>query len=210
MRATRTLRVSLVPRTQNANLWSSQSQSLRVRVRCQAGPPFLIPFQNAGDKKGYSLRLYTPYPCVETRYINRPDGYLALGSYMSGANASGTRFPETQPIVMQYAYKQGDEPQEKTMRVYLHGADDPPAPNDPSVRLGVGGGEIVAAIKFEGNATKEVCEKYYNFLVARLREDLGPASLPDDDRLEFSLAQYGPLHSLTPRLNEILVRVQLG
>ena len=74
MRATRTLRVSLVPRTQNANLWSSQSQSLRVRVRCQAGPPFLIPFQNAGDKKGYSLRLYTPYPCIETRYINRPDG----------------------------------------------------------------------------------------------------------------------------------------
>jgi hypothetical protein len=206
MRATPRPRLPLFLTTQGN---SGQRNAQSGRVRCQAGPPFLIPFQNAGEKKGYSLRLYRPYPCVETRYINRPDGYLALGSYMSGANASGTRFPETQPIVMQYAYEQGDIPEEKTMRVYLHGSDDLPAPTDPSVRLGVGGGEIVAAIKFEGNATKEVCEKYYNFLIARLREDIGPSSVPDDDRLEFSLAQYGPLHSLTPRLNEILVRVQL-
>ena len=181
----------------------------RVRVRCQAGPPFLIPFQKAGEKKAYSLRLYQPFPCAETRYINRPDGYLALGSYMSGANSSGIRFPETQPIVMQYAYDRGTDPEEKTMRVYLHGVEDLPAPNDPSVRLEVGGGEIVAAIKFDGNATKEMCEQYYNYLVARLKEDVGPASVPDDDRLEFSLAQYGPLHSLTPRLNEVWVRVKL-
>ena len=205
MRATHRARVAVLPSTARRHQGNARS----LRVLCQAGPPFLIPFQNAGEKERYSLRLYTPYPCVETRYINRPDGYLALGSYMSGANASGTRFPETQPIMMQYSYEQGVEPEEKTMRVYLHGSEDLPAPTDPSVRLGVGGGEIVAAIKFEGNATKEVCEKYYKYLVARLREDIGPTSVPDDGRLEFSLAQYGPLHSLSPRLNEILVHVQL-
>ena len=205
MRATHRARVAVLPSTARRHQGNARS----LRVLRQAGPPFLIPFQNAGEKEGYSLRLYTPYPCVETRYINRPDGYLALGSYMSGANASGTRFPETQPIMMQYSYEQGVEPEEKTMRVYLHGSEDLPAPTDPSVRLGVGGGEIVAAIKFEGNATKEVCEKYYKYLVARLREDIGPTSVPDDGRLEFSLAQYGPLHSLSPRLNEILVHVQL-
>jgi hypothetical protein len=180
--------------------------------RCQAsatGPPYLIPFTNAGEKKGYTLRLYAPYPCVETRYVNRGDGYLSLGSYMSGGNETSARFPETQPIVMQYQYDRGTDPKEKTMRVYLHGSGDLPAPNDPEVRLEVAGGEIIAAIKFDGNATKEVCERYYSYLIGKLREDVGDAAVPSDERCEFSLAQYGPLHSLTPRLNEIWVRVQV-
>lgn len=181
-----------------------------------------------------------------TTYVNRGDGFLALGSFMSGANASNTRFPETQPIVMQYDYARGTTPEEKKMIVYLHN-DDPdsslPAPTDGSVRLDVGGGEIIAAIKFEGNATKEVCvglsatirpalastdsisfthvhslvrsfvrkvcEHYYDFLVSKLKQDVGPAACPADDRVEFSLAQYGPLHSLSPRLNEVWIRLKL-
>ncbi len=172
----------------------------------------MIPFQAAGEKPTYTLRIYPPFPSAATTYTNRGSAYLALGSYMSGENASGTRFPETQPILMHYDYARGDTPEEKEMLVYLEGGDEtgaPPAPTDPSVRLDVGGGELIAAVKFDGNATQEACERYYLRLLETLKADVGSAAVPADDRITFTLAQYGPLHSLTPRLNEVWIRVKL-
>lgn len=90
------------------------------------------------------------------------------------------------------------------------GADSalPPAPSNPDVVLGVAGGEVVAARQFEGNATQEACERCRGQLVAALERDglrLGEAEAGG----YFRLAQYGPLHSLSTRMNEIWLGVRL-
>ena len=85
----------------------------------------------------------------------------------------------------------------------------PPAPRDAAVALAVAGGEVVAARQFEGNATKEACERCCAELRAALQRD-GLQLAEAESGGFFRLAQYGPLHSLTTRVNEIWLAVKLG
>lgn len=83
-----------------------------------------------------------------------------------------------------------------------------PSPSNSAVRINVAGGELVAAIRFEGNATEEVCRHYLMKLKNLLEADglqLGEA----EQEGFFKLAQYGPLFSLATRLNEIWLTVKL-
>lgn len=84
----------------------------------------------------------------------------------------------------------------------------PPAPLDPAVALAVAGGEVVAARQFEGNATKEACERCLAQLKAALARD-GLQLAEAEAGGYFRLAQYGPLHSLSTRVNEIWLAVKL-
>ena len=85
----------------------------------------------------------------------------------------------------------------------------PPAPTDPAVSLTVAGGELIAARQFEGNATQGACEACHKQLLAALARD-GLALAEAEAEGYFRLAQYGPLHSLSTRVNEIWVAVKLG
>ena len=85
----------------------------------------------------------------------------------------------------------------------------PPAPLNPDVSLAVAGGEVVAARRFEGSATQEACERCRAQLVAALQRD-GLALAEAEAAGYFRLAQYGPLHSLQTRHNEIWLSVKLG
>jgi hypothetical protein len=67
-----------------------------------ASSPLLIPYSPIQKGADYSLRLYEPYAAAEIAYQRRDEGFLLLGSYMSGSNADGVRCRETQPIVMGY------------------------------------------------------------------------------------------------------------
>jgi hypothetical protein len=181
----------------------------------------LVPYLPVERRDGYDLRLVQPHPVATVCYARRPEGFLALGSYMSGANAAGARFVETHPIVMRYpSGGDSDDGGGKTMSVYLapraggegEGAGGagaaPPAPESREVRLDVGGGEVVAAARFEGAATREACVAAGTALRAALARD-GLRLAPADAAGSFRLAQYGPLHSLTTRVNEIWLKVEL-
>lgn len=82
------------------------------------------------------------------------------------------------------------------------GSSLPPAPGNPDVTLSIAGGEVVAARQFEGNATQEACERCRQALVAALQRD-GLALAEAEAGGYFRLAQYGPLHSLQTRVNEV-------
>lgn len=182
-------------------------------IRVYAGPPYMVPFTPVENRDGYTLRLLQPHPIARTAYSSRGDGYLTLGSYMSGANQTETRYPESHPIVMSYTTEDKDgKDWKKMMQVYLHQEDNtqaPALPNDKSIIIDIAGGEIIAAKKFEGNATQEVCEQNYRALVGQLEVDFGPNALPAQGTIDFQLAQYGPLHSLSPRLNEIWIKIKM-
>lgn len=186
---------------------------MRDSCRVYAGPPYMVPFTPIENRDGYTLRLLQPHPVARTTYTSRGDGYLSLGSYMSGANESETRYPESHPIVMSYmAEDTTGKNWRKMMQVYLHQADTaetPALPNDDTVALDIAGGNLIAAKKFEGNATQEVCERYYRELMKQLESDFGPGALPEQGTIDFQLAQYGPLHSLSPRLNEIWITIKM-
>lgn len=102
----------------------------------------------------------------------------------------------------------------KRMRIHIVPAGGsgaaalPPAPLDPAVALAVAGGEVVAARQFEGNATKEACERCLAQLKAALARD-GLQLAEAEAGGYFRLAQYGPLHSLSTRVNEIWLAVKL-
>jgi len=170
----------------------------------------MVPFTPIDKRAAYDIRLLKPHPVALTYYSNRGDGYLSLGSYMSGENESEARFPESQPIVMSY---RGKNQEEKTMQVYIatENGKPPPLPKDRSVILDVAGGEVIAAKRFEGSATKEICDLVRQKLLQALAQD-GVSTVRDaswDSSNDFQLAQYGPLHSLSPRLNEIWIKVKL-
>lgn len=178
-----------------------------------AGPPYMIPFVPVESRDSYTLRLLQPHPIARTTYTSRGDGYLALGSYMSGDNKDEIKYPETHPIVMSYRMeekKSGDWL--KMMHVYLHQEDnsEPPAlPNNENIDIDIAGGVVIAAKKFQGNATQEVCERCYRDLLTQVEADFGPKALPSGALVDFQLAQYGPLHSLSPRLNEIWITIKI-
>lgn len=105
----------------------------------------------------------------------------------------------------------------KRMRIHIvpaggsdaaSGSALPPAPRDPAVSLAVAGGEVVAARQFEGNATKEACERCLAQLKSALARD-GLQLAEAEQGGFFRLAQYGPLHSLSTRVNEIWLAVKL-
>lgn len=183
----------------------------RIRIAAMSGSSVvMVPFTPIDKRAAYDIRLLKPHPIALTYYSNRGDGYLSLGSYMSGENQGEARFPESQPIVMSY---RGQNQQEKTMQVYIvtENGEPPPLPKDKSVILDIAGGEVIAAKRFEGSATREVCEGVRQKLLEALAKD-GVTTVQDeswDSNNDFQLAQYGPLHSLSPRLNEIWVRIKL-
>jgi hypothetical protein len=49
-----------------------------------------------------ATRLYEVYPVVQMPYQQRAEGYVALGAYIDGDNASSTKFCYSQPVVMKY------------------------------------------------------------------------------------------------------------
>ncbi|PRW44330.1 heme-binding chloroplastic [Chlorella sorokiniana] len=187
---------------------AEQQQQAAPAPAVQSNSPLLIPFTPVQKNADYSLRLYSAYTAAECEYERRDEGFLLLGSYMSGNNAADARCRETQPVVMCYP-PQGA----KRMRIHIvpAGSSDaalPPAPRDPAVTLAVAGGEVVAARQFEGNATKEACERCLAQLKAALARD-GLQLAEAEAGGFFRLAQYGPLHSLSTRVNEIWLAVKL-
>eukprot|EP00887_Chlorella_sp_A99_P004904 scaffold4.g4904.t1 len=186
---------------QQAEAAPAEAPQQQPQQQAVAFPPYEI-LQRAGSME---LRLYQPYPVAECGYERRDDGFLLLGGYMSGANAAGARWRETQPIVMLHGFPQGG----KRMRVLLapREGDAPaslaalPAPTSADVALGVAGGELVAAWRFEGNATREACKHARRQLLAAV-EAAGLALAPAEATGAFRVAQYGPLHSLSTRINE--------
>ncbi|KAL4858942.1 hypothetical protein ACK3TF_001312 [Chlorella vulgaris] len=143
-------------------------------------------------------------------YFRRDEGFLVLGSYMSGNNAASARCRETQPMVMSYS---PDGSKKMAVAIVLRGNEGdsalPPAPGNSDVQLGIAGGEVVAARQFEGNATQEACERCRKQLLAALQRDGLPLAEAEAGGY-FRLAQYGPLHSLSTRVNEIWLAVKLG
>jgi hypothetical protein len=169
---------------------------------------------------GYDLRLYQPYPVVRTEYEARPPAFLSLGEYLGGANATKTRFARPEPAIM----RQGLAGGKKTMELFIgsrraSGAEEdtsssssggstenPPAPDDPSLTIDVSGGELVAVGVFGGNLTREAAEGAHAALRQALKRDGLEAA---DAEGVYRACQYGAIHSLGERRNEIWVRVKL-
>ncbi|EIE23057.1 hypothetical protein COCSUDRAFT_53493 [Coccomyxa subellipsoidea C-169] len=142
-------------------------------------------------------------------YERRDEGYLGLGAYFDGANVQGLRLRQTQPVVMRFNPKVT-----KTMELYVGSRQDgesleaPPQPKDGRLSLEVAGGEVAAVLRFEGSATREATLR----AVAQLKDILASDGLMlagEEAAGAFRLAQYGPLNSLSTRVNEVLLRVQL-
>lgn len=179
----------------------------RLLTRCQADIR-LVPFTPV-QKGRYDLRLLQPHTVAVTPYQRRDEGFLALGTFLSGGNAAEARCLETQPVVMTFR-PDGT----KTMQVYVCPRDEALRAEElvplagSGVELDAAGGELVASLGFEGNATKEACERALGQLLSALAEDgLGMAAA--EAAGQFRLAQYGPIHSLSTRLNEIWVTVKV-
>ena len=160
----------------------------------------IVPYTPIQKNSKYDLRLIKVHKVAVTKYERRDEGFERLGTYMAA-----WRCRETQPVVMTY-HPDGT----KTMQVYLvpreAEADGEAETNDGSgggVWLDAAGGELIAAARFEGNATKEACYSVRDSLVAALKSD-GLTVASEDT---FRLAQYGPLFSLGPRLNEIWMTI---
>eukprot|EP00891_Asterochloris_glomerata_P009493 jgi/Astpho2/9493/Aster-01744 len=137
---------------------------------------------------------------------------------MDGENTEGAKFCETQPVFMSY-----NPDGSKHMLLYVGSRRDqaaadqkehsalqqvPPAPTQPDVGLDVGGGEVVAVAQFGGSATKESTELARRRLAAALQADGIELGLQEQAG-KFRLAQYGPLNSLKPRVNEIMLKVRV-
>lgn len=115
----------------------------------------------------FQLRFYPPFVVAAVDYQKRDEGYLAIGDYISGANAAGTRLIQTQPVFL--TLRPGASPSDlhKTMSVYVPsvapaeggGFQDlgkAPLPNDLNVRLEVEGGGLVAVGTIEGSVTPRI------------------------------------------------------
>lgn len=198
----------------------------RIGAMASSHKTIFVPYMPISKRESYDIRLIEPHPVAKVLYRRRDEGFLALGEYLSGTtNAQRRRCKETQPIVMTHL-KDG----RKTMHVYIKPdmkttADDDdeaaeggkagivPLPNDPNVDVDIFGGFVVAATSFEGNATEEACLQVYEKLMKCLiRDDIRMAQEIDGggaDMPKFYLAQYGPMHSLSRRTNEIWLPVKV-
>ncbi|KXZ50839.1 hypothetical protein GPECTOR_15g525 [Gonium pectorale] len=150
-------------------------------------------------------------------YQRREEGYASLGGYIDGGNASGARFAYSQPVVMCYT-PEG----RKIMQMFVGARRDTaagdnaaalsiaslPAPNEPSVRLNVSGGELVAVMQFEGYITPANAESVRQRLLACLRQD-GIQVAEAEAAGCFRCAQYGAVYQLGERLNELMLQVKV-
>jgi hypothetical protein len=192
--------------------FKSQFNSRRhvVHVVANSNVQF-VPYTPIQKTEKYDLRLIQPHTVVSTPYQRRDEGFLLLGGYLSGNNEKSLRCVETQPVVMTFR-PDGS----KMMQIYVvlrenegSAGDEPlPAPTERGCELEVSGGELIASMRFEGNATKEACERTKEELLLALKND-GLNVAEAEAAGQFRLAQYGPLHSLTTRINEIWLTLKV-
>lgn len=159
---------------------------------------------NSGGRDPYELRVYGAYYVAATPYENRERGLAKLMEYIEGENAERAMYPPTQPLTTRYFSDGG-----KTMELALLGRrarESIAAPKEDSdVRVMASGGELVAAVAFEGNATPEVAEYYRSNLVAALKSN----GMEVINEGEFRINTFGPLYSLKTRRNELLMQVKV-
>lgn len=218
-------RLILHARTDMVPLLGKSTHVNRRCVTTLAQRPQFVPYTPVLKKNGYDIRLIEPHPVARTTYQRRDEGFLVLGEYLAGTgNVAGQRCMETQPIVMTY-YPDGT----KTMHVYVVPNKDvesqntdgsveeslvssdkksssaTPLPISSEIDVDIFGGHLVASIRFEGNATQEACLSARNRLLDKIKND-GIQPIEED---VFYLAQYGPLHSLSARTNEVWQMIKL-
>lgn len=172
-------------------------------------PPFTVLRRGTG----YELRVYGAYVAVRTPYSTRGDGLQRLSEYLDGrGSVEGTCCVATTPVFTFYQADPEDPGSlSKHMELFVAlppGQAQPPTPRpDSGVSLRVGGGEPLAVLPLVGNVTPEAAAAGRAQLEAALAQD-GLAVLPEPGA-PFRIASYGPLFSLAPRLNELMLRVQL-
>lgn len=166
--------------------------------------PYDVVNQQTKKSDGYELRVYGAYYVAATPYENRERGLTTLLEYLEGGNEEGAMYPPTQPLTTRY----NDEG--KTMELALLGRrarESIAAPRkDSEVRVIASGGELLAAVEFEGNATPEIAEYYRSNLTSALEKNGLKCASPS----AFRINTFGPLYSLKTRRNELLIEVNLG
>ncbi|BDA49988.1 hypothetical protein COCOBI_15-1160 [Coccomyxa sp. Obi] len=166
-------------------------------------PPYTI----VSKQSNYDLRFFDAYPVIRMPYERRDEGYIGLGAYFDGENSQGVRLRQTQPVTMRFS--PGGS---KTMELYIGCQQDGqpvealPQPKDSRLSLEVAGGEVAAVLKFEGSATREATLRAVAKLKTAIASD-GLKLAEEEAAGAFRLAQYGPLNSLSTRVNEVLLRV---
>ena len=205
----------------------------------QVEPGLSPPFTTLRAGPVYDLRVYGVYTVARTDYSTRPEarpaaqhlhaaraeppamlppqGLARLASYFDGGNEEGALLASTQPLTMRYAPQPGGELL-KRMELYCGsrrgasaagGAAAAPLPSVEGVELAAAGAEAVAALQVLGSVTAADAEARRAQLLAALQAD-GVAVHQEDRGGGFRIAQFGPLYSLKPRKNELLIRVQLS
>lgn len=197
--------------TQIRTVRRTQSSIRRYRTYARAAqstadvdfPPYSI--LNKGSE--YDLRLYDVYKVVRMPYERRDEGYIGLGAYFDGQNDGGLRLRQSQPVVMRFT-PMGPKTMELCVASGLDGkpVDVAPQPLDRRLSIEAAGGEIAAVLRFQGSATREATESAMSTLRAALAQD---GLVEGEEEGAFRLAQYGPLNSLSTRLNEVLLRVKI-
>lgn len=130
---------------------------------------------------------------------------------MDGKNGEEAAMVQTQPVIMRY------ESGRKVMQLYVgrrrgsseEGPQRPPLPLDPRVSLEAAGGELVAVMRFEGNATPQAALAARAKLIQALDAD-GLKLAAAEASGVFRVAQYGQIYTLTQRVNEVMLRVSTG
>jgi hypothetical protein len=143
----------------------------------------LVPYTPVQKMQGYDLRLLKPHAVASITYQRRDEGFLALGAYLSGANAERKRCIETQPVLMThdpsgsgtkrmqvYVVVQEDVEAEPSRGGEEEGMLKVPAPLNEDIMIDVAGAELIAALRFEGNATKERTETARQKLISHLEK----------------------------------------
>ncbi|KAF6266823.1 regulatory factor, effector binding domain-containing protein [Scenedesmus sp. NREL 46B-D3] len=164
---------------------------------------------SSSSSSNHLSRFYSPYPVVELEYERREMAYLALGDYQSGSNASSSKFGFTQPMgrkVMQMMVGSHRGQQQQQQQGNSADMTSLPAPSDPAVRLSVAGGELVAVLPFEGYITPEAAAAARLRLLRALEAD-GLKLAEAEAGGMFRVAQYGAVHTLEARVNELMLAV---
>jgi len=169
------------------------------------------PFSTVQSTPRYELRVYGAFTAACAPYQTRPEGLQRLTEYLEGANAAQARLPATQPVITRYVPSGTALHKSMELLVSLTGTglDSAPAPVGEHVSLRAAGGEAVAVVQLFGNVTPDAAAGARAQLLAALSAD-GMALEEEDAAGGFRLAAYGPMYSLKPRRNELMLRVRLG
>lgn len=180
--------------------------------RCQAEAANIFPPSSTVHKaNGYNLRLYEPHTVLECAYESRGEAYDAIAGYFRGMNAEGTKYEETQPIVLNY-FPDGS----KRMQAFVgpsrgsgSAADAGAAqPQLPGCRLAPAGGELCAVLRFEGYITPTTAASAVRVLKQLLDRD-GMQLAEAEAAGYFRILQYGPVYSFSGRENELILKLQM-